>query len=384
MKKSLIYFDHAATGYPKPGAVLKATMEAFTKCGGNPGRSGHSQSVAASMAIYECREQVCGLLSYDRPERVVFTPNATYALNMAITGLAKKNSHILISNFEHNSVIRPVHAMFENPDMHIKYSMFDSKDSDDARVVENFQNSVQPDTKLAVITAASNICGRIMPISDISKVCKSHGIKLIVDAAQGCGEFDINMKEIGADVICSAGHKALYGPTGTGFAVFGEDAEPQPIIYGGNGIFSKDPHMVGEMPERLEAGTLNTFGICGLSQGIKFVSELGIEEIRERTHALCRYITDGLREIGCIIYGDYQNKTPIILFNVPGIGCSEVSSYLDQCGICTRSGFHCAPTAHKALGTENIGAVRVSLGYSNTRGEASRFLYEMSEFLKTL
>lgn len=384
MRKSLIYFDHAATGYPKPGAVVKAAMEAFAKYGGNPGRSGHSLSTGASKAIYACREQVCSLLSYDRPERVIFTPNATYALNIAIAGLAKKNSNILISNFEHNSVIRPVHALSENPDMHIKYSMFDASGKDDDEVVSEFSKSIRPDTRLAVVTAASNVCGRIMPISDISKVCKSRGIKLIVDAAQGCGEFEINMKEIGADVICSAGHKALYGPTGTGFAVFGEDTEPEPKIYGGNGIFSKEPHMGGEMPERLEAGTLNTFGICGLSAGIKYVSELGIEEIREVTHALCQYITDGLLELGCTVYGDYANKTPIILFNVRGTDCSEVSSYLDKCGICTRSGFHCAPTAHKALGTENTGGVRVSLGFSSTKSEASGFLYEMSKFIKTL
>ncbi len=384
MKNSLIYFDHAATGYPKPGAVLKATMEAFGKYGGNPGRSGHRLSVAASKAIYECREQVCRLLSFDMPERVVFTPNATYALNMAITGLVKKNSHILISNFEHNSVIRPVHALSENLDKAIRYSMFDASGHEDEKVVSEFTKSIRPDTKLAVVTASSNICGKILPVKEISKVCKNHGIKLIVDAAQGCGEFDINMKSIGADVICSAGHKALYGPTGTGFAVFGEDTEPESIIFGGNGIFSKDPHMGGEMPERLEAGTLNTFGICGLSEGIKFILGLGIEEIHQRTYNLCSYITDGLLELGCIVYGNYSNKTPIILFNVPGIDCSEVSSYLDGCGICTRSGFHCAPGAHRALGTENIGGVRVSLGYSSTKAEASRFLAEMSKFLKTV
>ncbi len=384
MKNNLIYFDHAATGYPKPEAVLRRTLSAFSECGGNPGRSGHSLSVAASKAIYECREKVCELLGYDKPERVVFTPNATYALNMAIKGLASKNSHILISNFEHNSVIRPVHALSENTDLRIKYSMFDALCENDDCVISSFINSIRPDTRLAVVTAASNVCGKVMPIEKISEICKKRRIKLIIDAAQGCGEFEIDMKKLGADAICSAGHKALYGPTGTGFAVFSEDAEPKSIIEGGNGILSKEPHMGSVMPERLEAGTLNTFGICGLSEGIKYIKELGINEIHEKTLGLCDYITDGLLDIGAHVYGNYKNKTPIILFNMPGIDCTEVSRYLDENGICTRSGFHCAPTAHKALGTEDIGGVRVSLGYSNTRSEASRFLCVLSRFQKML
>ncbi len=384
MKNNLIYFDNAATGYPKPSCVLRDAIKAFSSYGGNPGRSGHRLSVDASRAIYACRETVCELLNFNAPERVIFTPNATYAINIAIKGLAKKDSHIIISNFEHNSVIRPVYSLCNNSDMRIGFSTFDASSEDITEVVSNFKKALRPNTKLAVVTAVSNVCGKIMPIYEISEICKLRKITLIIDASQALGEIDVDMERLPGCVLCSAGHKGLYGPTGTGFAVFSDGCDPLCIIEGGNGLLSKEATMGEVLPEKLEAGTLNTFGICGLNAGIKFIKNMGISGIHEKSTEIINYISRELIVMGAKLYGNYSYKTPILLFNVEGKDCTEVSSYLDENGICTRGGFHCAPTAHKAIGTGQSGGVRISLGYANTKIEADRFLFTINNYIKNL
>ncbi len=374
MKNKLIYFDNAATGYPKPQSVIYETVNAFSEYGGNPGRSGHKLSVSASSAIFSCREEVAKLLGYKYPERVVFTCNATMALNMAIKGLCTNNSHILISNFEHNSVLRPVYALCKNPNMKISHSVFRADFKNDSDVISDFLKMLRYDTRMVVVTYASNVCGRILPIREISEICRERRISLIIDASQALGETNVSLEGIYFDALCSAGHKGLYGPTGTGFAVFGKHAEPRAIIEGGNGILSFEREMRGELPERLEAGTLNTFGILGLCEGIKYVKNLGIDNIHSHCNSICEYLSGELVSRGAYLYSEYENKVPIILFNLKNFECDEVSFLLDNFDICTRSGFHCAPLAHKALGTDKIGAVRVSIGYSNTFDEARSFL----------
>ena len=207
MTNKPIYFDNAATGFPKPLTVIRETVRAFTDYGGNPGRSGHVLSVSASREIYKCREEICSLLHFDSPERIIFTQNTTQALNYAIKGLVKQDSHILISNLEHNSVIRPIHAISSQGRMSVCYSFFDATSEDDSVIIKNFISAIRYNTKMAVITAASNICGHILPIKKISEICRSRGILFIVDAAQACGEIEIDMSEIEPDVICCAGHK---------------------------------------------------------------------------------------------------------------------------------------------------------------------------------
>ena len=381
MNNKLIYFDNAATGYPKPHSVRREAMRAFEECGGNPGRSGHILSANAAKAVFECREKVCSLINYDRPERVIFTLNATHALNIAIKGLAEPKSGIVISSLEHNSVYRPVYALCDkNKDMH--FDIFDASQKSDEAVAENFRKAIRADTKVAVITVASNICGRILPVKEISEICRQNGIKLILDASQAMGEIPFDFSEIKPSVLCSAGHKGLYGPCGTGFAVFSEDINPEPIIEGGNGLVSELPTMGEELPEKLEAGTVNTPGILGLGAGIDFVRSLGVESIRKKCSQICDFLTAELKSCGAIIYGDYENKTPIILFNIPGMSPSALSSRLDTAGICTRSGIHCSPLGHKALKTGSDGAVRVSLGYANTQREAEMFISEMRKIIR--
>ncbi len=382
MKRNLIYFDNAATGYPKPRSVIRAVNNAFDKFGGNPGRSGHSLSVDASRMIFGCREAICDFLNYNYPERVVFTPNASYALNIAIFGLYEKNSNIIISDLEHNSVLRPVVALSENKDNNISYTTFSAAWMRDELVISDFVSKITDKTKLAVITYASNICGRILPIEKISNICKQRNIKLIIDASQACGEIPISLKDLYFDAFCSAGHKGLYGPTGTGFVIFSDGCEPKSLIFGGNGINSEVPYMVGEIPERLEVGTLNTVGISGLCEGVKFIEKLGVSYIHESCTEIRKFIEAELQNSGAVVYGDYAEKTPIVLFNIPEFDAARISSFLDGCSICTRSGLHCAPTAHKALFTGAYGAVRVSLGYANTMQEAERFIITLNKFIK--
>lgn len=371
--ENLIYFDHAATSWPKPKRVISAVSDAMIYNGGNPGRSGHVLSVRAAKAVYECREAVCRLLSFNSPERVVFTQNTTHALNMAIKGTVRHGEHILISNLEHNSVIRPVHALSKSYEKRISYSIFDATDADDDETVYCFKRALQPNTSVAVITASSNVCGKILPIDKISAVCRARGIRLIVDGAQAGGVFPIDFIRMGADILCLAGHKGLYGPQGTGIMICSENIEPRCIVEGGNGVNSEEREMTGVLPERLEAGTVNTPGISGLCEGIKYVIQETPEAIFGKTLHLSRYASDGLLSCNRVkIYGNYDIKAPVILFNKEGIPPETMSAFLSENGICTRSGFHCAPTAHYALGSS--GGVRISFSHKNTKNEIDKFL----------
>lgn len=378
--KHLIYFDHAATSYPKPQTVIDAVTGAFVKRGGNPGRSGHRLSLAAAEGIFECRKKISDIFSFPYPERVVFTLNTTHALNMAIKGLVTDNSHILTSDLEHNSVIRPLYALMSERGRNIRYSTFSAASDDDGVIVRNFTDALRADTKLVVLTLASNICGRILPVSAIGKICRERGILLVADGAQACGVMPLSFPDLNIDVLCLPGHKGLYGPQGTGAMLLREGVDPRCVFEGGNGVNSKEPEMAGEVPERLEPGTLNTAGICGLAAGVDYVAKIGVEHIFTHADELGRYIADGLREIdGVTLYGDFRKKVPVILFNKEGFEPEEITEYLDRKGICVRGGLHCAPIAHVALKTGPSGAVRVSVSHTNTKKEADYFLKAISD-----
>ena len=370
--KRYIYFDNAATTLNKPETVSRATVYAIERLA-NPGRSGHDLSMNAAGEIYECRNAVCHLFGCDSPERVIFTHNATYALNMAIKGLVEPGSHILFSNYEHNSVIRPIHALSKYKELDISYTVFDAtgKDSD---TVYDFSSKIRPNTRLAVVTLASNVCGRILPIAKLTEICRKKGITFICDASQGAGCVPINVKALGIDVLCFTGHKSLYGPQGTGGIVFCTNKEPRAIIEGGNGVNSADKNMSGLLPERLEAGTLNTPGICGLSAGISYISKIGINEIYGRNLQLIDKLTENLASIrGITLYGVTSQRTPTLIFNKKGICSEDMAKMLNDKGICVRGGFHCAPLAHTALNTGECGAVRASLSFNNTMNEIDTF-----------
>lgn len=378
-----IYLDNAATGYPKPISVKNAVYRAFDKYGGNPGRSGHNLSLEASKAIYKCRERICDFINFGYPERIIFTQNATHALNLAINGLSVKGGHILISNLEHNSVYRPVYALCNNASNNIDFSLFDATSDSDEIIIDNFMNGIKENTSLAVVTAASNVCGKILPLKKISDICKKYAIKLIVDASQALGLVEFDFTEIGADVVCCAGHKGLYGPVGTGFAAFSQEVLPEPLIYGGNGLTSELPDMGNVLPEMLEAGTLNTVGICGLEAGIKHITDYGVCSIREKCKEFDYYISEELINLGAVLYTNFKSKIPIILFNFPKIPAEKISGYLDELNICTRSGIHCSPLAHKALFTGKSGAIRVSPGHFNSMKDCKDFISAVNKFLRS-
>lgn len=376
--KKYIYFDNAATTVGKPECVTRAVASALGHCA-NPGRSGHDLSVSAATEIYNCRNLICRLFGYDKPERVVFTPNATLALNMAIKGFALDGTHILISNYEHNSVIRPVHALASDKARNITYSIFDASGTEN-EIIYDFVSKIRPNTRMAVVTLASNVCGKILPISKIASVCRKRGIIFICDASQGAGCVPINVTSLGIDVLCFAGHKSLYGPQGTGGVIFCCNNEPKCIIQGGNGINSADKNMTGPLPESLEAGTLNTPGICGLAAGINYISKIGINEIFERNTYLINRLTENLSVIpGITIYGLSDARTPTLIFNKKDIKAEDAAIFLNERNICVRSGFHCAPLAHAALGTGPYGAVRASLSFSNTAAQTDTFALAISK-----
>ena len=371
--KRYIYFDNAATTVGKPECVSRAITTALERFG-NPGRSGHDLSYNAAAEIYECRKAVCRLFGYDKPERVVFTYNATYALNMAIKGYALPGSHILISNYEHNSVIRPVHALANDESRKISYTVFQANGSD-SDIVFDFVSKIKPNTRMAVATLASNVCGKLLPIAKLADICRKRGILFICDASQGAGCVPINVNALGVDVLCFTGHKSLYGPQGTGGALFCTERDPLPILEGGNGINSADKNMSGLLPERLEAGTLGTPGICGLAAGIGYISKIGIGEIFERNRFLIDRLTEKMLSIdGVKLYGVSPLRTPTLLFNKTGFCAEDAAKLLSEKGICVRGGFHCAPLAHTALETGECGAIRASLSFTNTPAEIDAFV----------
>ena len=374
----LIYLDHAATSYPKPQSVSRAMEDALRTKGGNPGRSGHTLSLRAARAVYECREKVCSLFHFDKPENVIFTQNTTYALNMAIKGVVRSGDHVVTSNLEHNSVLRPLYTLSRTRG--VTYSLFDATDDDDEQTVYCFKRALRDNTRVAVVTAASNVCGKLLPIRAIGAVCRAKGITLIVDCAQAGGIVPLDASVLNADFLCFAGHKGLYGPQGTGILLCCGNRVPEPLAEGGNGVQSESREMGEALPERLEAGTVNTPGICGLSAGIDFVKSVGTEEIFGRSLHMTRYLTDRLFEIdGVTVYGDYGVKAPVVLINKEGFSPNRLSSLLSDHGICTRGGLHCAPTAHEVLGSGKEGGLRVSLGQGNTKGELDRFLSVLSK-----
>ncbi len=370
----MIYLDNAATSYPKPPEVIRAITEATSIYGANPGRSGHDMSVAAAMKVYEAREVLNDFFNGYGSEYVSFFPNCTYALNAAIKGLVKKGDHIIVSSLEHNSVLRPVHKLRERGIA--DYSVFEASSRAD-EVLESIRKKLRFNTRLCVITAVSNVFGTILPLKEISRFLHKRGIRLIVDGAQGAGVIDINMKEIDIDCLCVPGHKGLWGPMGTG-ALLHKGALLETLTEGGTGTRSLDLVQPAEYPERLESGTLNVSGICGLSCGTRLVKEYGIDKIFEEETELCRELFYGLKELsGIELYEEkYDNKAraPLLSFNVKGLNSEKTAMLLNREGFAVRGGYHCSPLAHLYNGTKRNGTVRVSPSHFNTKKDIKNLL----------
>ncbi len=375
----MIYFDNPATTFPKPSALSEEISRCIKNYCGNPGRSVHSLSIKSAEKIFETRVLLGEMFECD-PENVVFTYNTTYALNIAIKGLVRERSHILLSDIEHNAVLRPVIAL--SREKSCSYSFFNT-DGDDEQILESIKSSITESTSMLVCTHISNVGVRRLPIEKIGKLCKENGIFFIVDGAQSAGIQDINVRKMNISALCIPAHKGLYGPQGLGIVLLGDGVIGRTIIEGGAGISSLESEMPDFLPERYEAGTLSTPLICGLSESLKWLKALETRSIRAHEEKLYRSAVDimSLNE-NIILYkmNEYDGNT--LLFNIKGVSASWLGAELNKRDICVRSGFHCAPLAHKKLNTGSGGAVRIGFSVFNTQKEVYAFYEALCDIIK--
>ncbi|MCQ2432733.1 MAG: aminotransferase class V-fold PLP-dependent enzyme [Clostridia bacterium] len=384
----MLYFDHAATSWPKPEAVTRAMVRACVYAGGNPGRSAHVLSLRAAEIIYQARERAAEFFHGPEPENVLFYPNATGAINAVLHGLQKTRlkpgTHVLISEMEHNAVVRPLYAMGEQGVTFDTYPVFSGGGIlPDDEILAGIRERLRPETALVAACHVSNVCGAALPIEKIGALCREQGKLFLVDASQSAGVWDIDMELDHIDYLCTAGHKALLGPQGSGLLLIGAGAEiPAACIQGGNGVASLDAAMPGFLPEALEAGTLPTPAIAGLLAGLDVLRREGISAVREEAFALYRRLLDMLKSFpGITVYAGEIPQGTTISFRAEGVSCTQLAGALGSAGVCVRSGFHCAPLPHRAFGTEHSGTVRVSVGYGNHLRDADRFYRIMKEIL---
>lgn len=361
----MIYLDNAATSYPKPPQVIRAMTGTLEKIGGNPGRSGHRLSLCGGRVINACREALCDFLEANEPEQVVFTFNATDALNLAIRGMLHLGDEVLCTPMEHNAVMR-VLKEYESQGMITVTPLA----MDPLGLVQphSLQRAITPRTALVVICHASNVTGVIQPVPRLGAVCRENGVPLLVDAAQTAGILDVGLNALRADMVAMPGHKGLLGPHGTGVLVLRKGILPRPLRYGGTGSRSERMLQPFEMPDRYESGTLNLPGIAGLLAGVRFV-RAHREEIRAYEEALTHRLLCALATIpGVTLLGHPDApRVGVVSFLMPNMDSSEAADELDRLGFALRGGLHCAPAAHQALGTLQTGAVRASVGIYNTQ-----------------
>ncbi len=373
-----VYFDNAATGFPKPPSVKSAVLLALDEYGGNPGRGGHSYSLKVAEKVYSARCTAAEFFGAD-PENVVFTQNCTHALNLAIKGIVCNGDRIVISSMEHNSVARPCFALTKDG---VTVEIADVGATDE-ETVENFKKLINCKTKCVVITAASNVTGKVMPIREIAKITQKCGVCLIVDAAQAAGVIPISLG-MGINIICCPGHKGLCGPTGTGILVTDGKYPLKTIIEGGTGATSLEIMQTEFMPEHLESGTLNTCGICGLEAGLKYVNMMGLENIYHHENELCEIFLDGIKNVDSVsTYRNNGHFVPIVSFNINGIAAHELATALSHEGFALRGGLHCAPLAHKTIGTLPEGTVRFSPGVFNSQKDTILLVNKIKKIAKS-
>jgi len=376
-----IYLDNAATTYPKPERVYEAVERFMREIGGSAGRSAHSRAVETSRTVYSVRESVASIVGARDPLRMVFTKNATEAINIALRGLLSPGDHVIITSMEHNSLMRPLQEMSLQG---VEYSVaLCRRDGtlDPAAMAEQ----VRSNTKMIAMTHASNVTGSIMPLADAARIAGKHGLLLLLDAAQTAGRLPLAGDADLADAIAFSGHKELFGPQGTGCLYIRKGLAIKPMICGGTGSESASITQPTELPEALESGTLNAPGIAGLGAGVSFVRDVGIDEIRRHEIELMGRMLDGLAGIkGVVSHGpDIKKRIGIAALTFEGHTPPEIAEKLDsRYGIATRAGLHCSPMAHRTMGTAQTGALRVSLSYMNSAEDVDHLLTALRELLK--
>lgn len=366
----MIYLDNAATSNPKPQRVIEAVVKAMENYG-NSGRAVHGQAMNASRTVFEAREKLAKLFHCPRPQNVVFTCNSTEALNMAIFGLISTGDHVISTDLEHNSVLRPLYALQEQG-VEVDFLKADTQGN---IAYDRLDSCLKANTRAIVCTHASNLTGNLVDIERIGAFAFKHKLLFIVDASQTAGAFPIDMEKMHISVLCFTGHKSLLGPQGTGGLCIAEGVNIRPWKCGGTGVQTYLPQQPEELPTRLEAGTLNAHGIAGLLAALDYIENYGLENIHAHERMLMERFYREVRKIpGMKIYGDFSgDRAPIVALNYGEVPSGELADELaEDYDIATRAGAHCAPRMHAALGTVEQGAVRFSFGYANTKAEVDK------------
>ena len=373
----MIYFDNAATSWPKPPGVIEAVVQCMTEAGANPGRSGHRMSVAAARLVYEARESLAALLGADDPLRIVLTLNVTEALNLALRGLLHPGDHVITSAVEHNAVMRPLRAL-ERQGVEVSVVPCTPEGVLDPQDIEA---AITDRTSLIVLNHASNVIGTLLPVAEVGNIARDYGLLFLVDAAQTAGAYPIDVQEMQIDLLAFTGHKALGGPMGTGGLWVGQRVgtnEMEPLKRGGTGSLSEHEEQPDFLPDVYESGTANTPGIAGLGAAVRWVLEKGVAAIRAHEVMLTRRLIGGLLAIRDVtVYGtrEAERQTATVSLNVHGMEPSDVAFHLDEeYGIMCRSGLHCSPAAHRTIDTFPRGTVRLSMGVLNTADEVDTVL----------
>jgi len=377
MADELIYCDNAATTFPKPPEVMAFATDWYSRYGVNPGRSGTDLAVEAEGMVRKTRIRLAKFFgATGDPDRLVFTQNASDSLNIAIQGLLQSGDHVITTDLDHNSVLRPIYHLTRYDGIESTYLPFDNSGRIDP---EACREALRSNTRAVVMPHGSNTLGTIQPIAEVGRICRDRGIPFVLDVAQTAGMIPIDMEAMCVDVVCFTGHKSLMGPSGIGGMYVREGIEIAPLRYGGTGVRSEHPDHLDEYPWRLECGTMNLLGVAGLHAAQDWIDRQGLEKIEERERKLTRRLLEGVAEIGSVtVYGDtrIEDHLPVVSLNVDGMTANNVGTLLDvKFGIATRTGLQCAPRVHKRLDTvSRKGTVRISLGPFNTSDHVDALL----------
>ena len=382
----MIYLDNAATSWPKPPAVLKAMTDALECAGGNPGRSGHRLSIAAARVIYDTREETARFFGIADPLRVIFTSNATHSINLALRGILKPSDHVVISSMEHNAVMRPLRSLEKQG---VRLSIVPCA-ADGNLDTKDVARTITPGTRLIVMTHASNVVGTLLPIAEIATIAHQAGALLLVDAAQTAGAIPIDIQAMGIDLLAFTGHKELQGPPGIGGLVIADNVDVsqiEPLIRGGTGSRSESEEQPDDLPDKFESGTANLAGIAGLGAGLNWITDKGIGEIRDHMKKLSQALLEGLSTLPEVkIYGtlDPERSVAIVSFTVAGKRVSEIGLRLDEeYGVLSRVGLHCAPAAHRTIGSFPEGTVRLAPGVFTTMDDIQEALQAINKVIRS-
>lgn len=372
----MLYFDNAATTFPKPFAVKKAIEEAVQSFGANPGRSGYRMGIETSRKVFEARENAAKLFGISNSENIVFTKNCTEALNAVLMSIGQEGGHFIISDLEHNSVLRPLFELKKRGEA--DFSVAEVFESEPEKTLASFEKMIRGDTKMIVATGASNVFGIKLPVEDLAKLANEHGILFMADMAQTAGSEHMDMEKYSVDFVCAPGHKGLMGPMGTGILAARRPELLKPRLFGGTGSYSLLPTQPEELPDMLESGTLNVPGICGLSAGIEKVLSEGEENISKREMKFAKELYSELSKIGNVVLftkpPEHKTHNSTISFVLGDLSGEETAEKLSENGVASRGGFHCSLLAHRKMNTEKRGTCRLSIGPMNTEQEILKLI----------